>query len=305
MTHASIGTPVLQQLTPFHPLEPSHQKYVSVARFHGTQKLNLMRPTRLPANSRRYTPGDPVNLIDWRAYARNEQLVLREQNDEASCKVHILLDASESMLWPGPGAAGERPVARKLEIAWRVALNLAYQFFRWGDQVRLWVVLGPKAHSLRLRSQSDAAIQFEKLNGRGFEANPKEFVQSRGLKTFREESSDLFYWLSDGFQGIPDWINPRGLVCWLQILSSLEIDTRWLDPLACYFDEGPAGQEFMGASLLQGDNLQHAVRGWMQRISEDWLKAYTHHLVLTDQTAIQQYIFALEQPWLWGLRGRT
>ncbi|RZA26298.1 MAG: DUF58 domain-containing protein [Proteobacteria bacterium] len=305
MTHGPIGTPILQQLTPFHPLEPSHQKYVSVARFHGTQKLNLMRPTRLPANSRRYTAGDPVHLIDWRAYARNEQLVLREQNDEASCKVHIFIDIKESMQWPDASVQSDRPMASKQEIAWRVALNLSYQFFRWGDQVKVWVVQGTKAHTLRMRSQSDAAIQFEKLSGKGFQINDKDLVQRRDLKTFRDESSDLLYWISDGFQGVPDWINSRGLVCWLQILSSLEIDTNWLDPITCYFDEGRVGQEFMGASLIQNNNLHAAVHEWMQRTADEWLKIYTHHLVLTDQTPIQQFIFALEQPWLRGMRGRT
>lgn len=305
MSQGPIGTPILGQLTPFHPLEPSHQKYVSVARFHGTQKLNLMRPTRLPANSRRYTPGDPVNLIDWRAYARNEQLVLREQNDEASCKVHIFLDIRESMAWPPQDVQKEKNVCSKVETVWRVALNLAYQFFRWGDQVKLWVVRDKQAFSLRMRSQSDVAITFEKISANQFVLDDKDFVQSRQLRTFREESGDLIYWLSDGFRGIPDWLNSRGLVCWLQILSSLEIDTEWLDPNTCYFDKMQRGQEFMGSSLLQNNNLQAAIKDWLQHAAEEWLRTFTHHLILTDQTAIQQYIFALEQPWLRGMRGRT
>ena len=305
MSHGPTGTPILKQLTPFHPLEPSHQKYVSVARFHGTQKLNLMRPTRLPANSRRYTPGDPVHLIDWRAYARNEQLVLREQNDEASCKVHIFVDIKESMQWPPAEIQAEQQVCSKVEIAWRVSLNLAYQFFRLGDQVKVWVVRGEKAFALRMRSQSDAAITFEKVLHRNFQIEDRDLQQSRELKTFREEAGDLIYWVSDGFQGVPSWINPRGLVCWLQILSSLELDSKWLDPDACYFDSSRAGLEFMGSSLMQTDNLQLAVQEWLQRTAADWLKTFTHHLILTDQTAIQQYIFALEQAWLRGMRGRT
>lgn len=305
MTHGPIGTPILQQLTPFHPLEPSHQKYVSVARFHGTQKLKLMRPTRMPASSRRYTHGDPVNLIDWRAYARNEQLVLREQNDEASCRVHIFLELRESMEWPDPDTQRDKNVCSKKETAWRVTMNLAYQFFRWGDQVKLWLVRGSKAQAVRMRSQSDVAISFEKVSSRAFTIEEKELGPPRDVKTFREENGDLIYWISDGFQGIPNWLNPSGLVCWLQILSSLEIDTRWLDPEACYFDPTRKGQEFMGSSLVQNDNLGHAVQAWLHKVSEEWLKNFTHHLVFTDQTAIHQYIFALEQPWLRGMRGRT
>lgn len=305
MSNGPIGTPLLKQLTPYHPIEPSHQKYVSVARFHGTQKLNLMRPTRLPANSRRYTHGDPVQLIDWRAFARNEQLVVREQNDEASCKVLIFIDLSDSMQWPDSEEQNARNVCAKGELAWRMTLNLAYQFFRWGDQVKVFAVRDGKAHAVRMRSQVDAAIVYEKFAQRSFQTDPGDFLQSRPLKSFREESGDLVYWISDGFQGVPDWINQRSLTCWLQVLSSLELDSRWLDPDSCYFEPRKQGQEFMGAALLQNDNLHHAIHEWLHRVTEEWLKTFTHHLVFTDMTPLHQYIFALEQPWLRGIRGRV
>ena len=305
MNNGPIGTPLLKQLTPYHPIEPSHQKYVSVARFHGTQKLNLMRPTRLPANSRRYTHGDPVHLIDWRAYARNEQLVIREQNDEASCKVLLFIDISESMNWPGRDEQEAKSVCSKQELAWRMTLNLAYQFFRWGDQVKVFAVKDNKAHAVRMRSQVDAAIVYEKLSLKSFQTDAADFMQSRPLSNFRVESGDLVYWISDGFQGVPDWLNPRSLVCWLQVLSSLELDTKWLDPDFCYFDTRKADQEFMGSVLLQNDNLHQAIHDWLHRITEEWLKKFTHHLVFTDMTPLHQYIFALEQPWLRGIRGRV
>ena len=305
MTNGPIGTPLLKQLTPYHPIEPSHQKYVSVARFHGTQKLNLMRPTRLPANSRRYTPGDPVHLIDWRAYARNEQLVLREQNDEASCKVLLFIDIADSMSWPDEDQQKEREICNKQELAWRMALNLAYQFFRWGDQVKVYAVKDKQAFAIKMRSQVDAAIVFEKLSQKAFGLDQADVLQSRPVASFREESGDLVYWISDGFQGVPNWLNPRSLVCWLQVLSSLEIDTKWLDPDFCYFDVRKQGQEFMGSALLQNENLHWAVHEWLHRITEEWLSKFTHHLVFTDMTPIHQYIFAVEQPWLRGIRGRV
>ncbi len=305
MSHAPLGTPILKQLTPFHSLEPSHQKYVSVARFHGTQKLKLMRPTRLPANSRRYTPGDPVNLIDWRAYARNEQLVLREQNDEASCKVQIFLDLKASMQWPEGDTLRSLDTCSKSEIALRMGLNLAYQFFRWGDQVKVWVVLEGKALPLRMRSQSDVAIAFEKISQQNFQVKEADLGPARNLATFRESRNDLVFWLSDGFQGIPDWINPKGLVCWLQILSSLELDPSWLDPATCYFEKNAKSEEYLGAALLQNEGLHQAIQSWLLKIGDEWLKQFTHHLIFTEKTAIHQYIFALEQPWLRAVRGRV
>ncbi len=306
MSEGYTGTPLLKQLTPYHAIEPSHQKYVSVARFHGTQKLNLMRPTRMPAGSRRYTHGDPVQLIDWRAYARNEQLVLREQNDEASCKVHVLVELAESMAWPLPDdeAARKADARTKMELAWRIALNLAYQFYRWGDQVKVFVVKDGQAAPFPLRSQVDSAIAFEKLLSRQFVVDPKDLAPRRPVRTFQEESADLVYWISDGFRGVPDWIPRKSLACWVQVLSSLEVDTKWLDPEACYFEKHKGSEEFMGSSLLAGDALHRAIGEWLKTAAEEWRKAYTHHTIFTDQTPLHQYMFALEQPWLQAHRGR-
>jgi hypothetical protein len=85
----------------------------------------------------------------------------------------------------------------------------------------------------------------------------------------------------------------------------MEVDTKWLDPDFCYFEEKKVGQEFMGSVLLHNDNLHQAIHDWLHRITEEWLKKFTHHLVFTDMTPIHQYIFALEQPWLRGIRGRV
>lgn len=293
--------PVLSQLTPYHGFEPSHQRNVPLSRFHGSQRLNLMRATRLPANSRRYTPGDPIHLIDWRAFARHEQLIIREQNDEASCKVLLLFDDSSTLNWPQQELSERlgRPLCAKRELAMRIIFNLAYQSFRWGDRVKVFRITETKAQSLNLRSQTDTAISFDKMLKSSFAASAWDVHESRSIDSMAEESCDLMFWISDGFGGIPSWLlKKRGpFACWLQTLSSLELDPSWIAPNDCYFDEQKAAREYLGSALLQQQNLQKSLQNWLEKVRIEWLRSHRYHLLLHDELPITSYLSPLEQPW--------
>lgn len=305
----SKGAPVLRQLMPYHGFEPSHQRYVPLSRFHGSQRLNLMRPTRMPANSRRYNHGDPVHLIDWRAFARSEQLVIREQNDEASCRIALLIDDQASLDWPDAPIKDKlgQNLCTKRELIWRVALHLSYQSLKWGDTVRLYRLHEEKAYSINLRSQVDAAMLFETLAQQDFKVPKEMHMESKSIEALRSERSDLLYWLSDGFEGIPPWLlQKKGpYACWIQVLSSLEIDPSWLSPGDSYFDESHTLREFMGAALVQDRYLQKAVQRWQDEISLQWLGHHKHHVLVTDETPIQGYMLQLEKPWGSVGRGRS
>ncbi len=69
------------------------------------------------ADHRPYAPGDDIRRIDWNAYARLEELVLRLYIAEEDLSVYLLLDTSASL------GHGTPP---KLETAARLAAALAY-----------------------------------------------------------------------------------------------------------------------------------------------------------------------------------
>jgi len=46
---------------------------------------------------RMYAPGDDIRAIDWRVYARTDDLYVRRYEEERNLSVHIILDASASM----------------------------------------------------------------------------------------------------------------------------------------------------------------------------------------------------------------
>ncbi len=69
------------------------------------------------ADHRPYVPGDDFRRIDWRAFHRHGQLVLRQFEEERDARVYVLLDLSGSM------SRGKPP---KIEVAKRIAAAFAY-----------------------------------------------------------------------------------------------------------------------------------------------------------------------------------
>lgn len=69
------------------------------------------------ADHRAYSPGDDIRRIDWNAYARLEELVLRLYVAEEDLTVYLMIDRSASMAFGEPS---------KLEVAKRLAAALAY-----------------------------------------------------------------------------------------------------------------------------------------------------------------------------------
>src|SRR5687768_3577492 len=69
------------------------------------------------ADHRPYAFGDDVRRIDWNAYARLEELVLRLYVAEEDLTLYLLVDASRSL---------DHGTPPKIDVAKRVAAALAY-----------------------------------------------------------------------------------------------------------------------------------------------------------------------------------
>lgn len=87
---------------------------------------------------RPYSPGDDLRHLDWSAYARSEQLVIRRHRKEVSPRVEVVLDASASMA----------VTTAKAALAAALAALLAGLAERDGGRPRLWAL----AASARLLS---------------------------------------------------------------------------------------------------------------------------------------------------------
>jgi len=50
---------------------------------------------------RHYVAGDDIKHLDWKVYARNERLYLRQYEEETTLRVHLMVDSSSSMGYSG------------------------------------------------------------------------------------------------------------------------------------------------------------------------------------------------------------
>src|ERR1700675_1996396 len=75
---------------------------------------------------REYVPGDDIRHIDWKSYGRSERYTIKQYEQETNFNAHILLDASNSMLY-GEGSRN------KLEYAKLLAASLAYVIIHQRD----------------------------------------------------------------------------------------------------------------------------------------------------------------------------
>lgn len=87
------------------------------------------------AEHRPYVPGDDVRRVDWKLWARTDRYHMKEFEADTDTNVTVLLDASRSMDFAGPGSA-----MTKLEYAKRLAACLLYFSQRQRDRVGLAVI---------------------------------------------------------------------------------------------------------------------------------------------------------------------
>ncbi len=99
----------------------------------GTRRSTRRGSSAEFADHRPYYHGDDVRRIDWNAYARLEELVLRLYVAEEDLTVYLLVDASRSM------AVGDPP---KLDVAKRIAAALGYVALTGSERVSV-VPFGP------------------------------------------------------------------------------------------------------------------------------------------------------------------
>jgi uncharacterized protein (DUF58 family) len=80
------------------------------------------------ADHRMYVPGDDIRHIDWKAFARHRQLLLKTFEEERDIYIYVLLDQSLSMTRGEPS---------KLDVGKSLAAAFAYLGMKQFDRVRL------------------------------------------------------------------------------------------------------------------------------------------------------------------------
>jgi hypothetical protein len=288
----------LASLHPTQAREQHYRSYHNSMRMHGSHYMALRRPSRVPESGREYTPGDPVNLIDWKAYARTDQLIVREVRDEASSRIVIGIDLSETMQWPLADLTRTQ-VPSKAEIATRVGLNLAHLHLRMGDLVELWLFDDgsqekPK-YRAKPRSPSDIVSIFERVRSQGFSVADMKTDFNEHI--YQSKKSNIAIFIGDGL-GAADYCHflaPGVRSVMFHLLSSMEIDLNWIEDDTSYFDEGLNKREYQGSVLKHGQGYQTQLRKWMGKVEGKLRKQGSTWMQITDRTGIAAYLDLLTQ----------
>ena len=287
----------LAALQPLGGHELHVRDYLNRLRLQGTHYMLLKRPSRLPDSSRDYMSGDPVNLIDWKAFARTDQLIIREVRDEASAVTLIGVDLSRSMFWPLPESAPWN-LPTKAEIAMRIALHLSYLHLRMGDQVLIqWTTAeDAKVPEYETWLKRPAVVQatYEQLASHGFDL--KHWFVGERSRSLTQRRPAISYWLGDAL-GHADYMAFLGRArrhFLLHVLSSLELDSSWFDDRTSYFDESRGVKEYQGDLLKLRQQYNEQIRTWQQRLNKMQLQGGGSYLALSDRTKLHHYEAALQ-----------
>lgn len=121
----------------------------------GGSRVSVRRGSSVEfADHRPYAPSDDIRRIDWNAYARLDELVLRLYAAEEDVNVYLLLDTSASLAVGSPS---------KLEVARRVAASLGYLGLLGSERVAVQPYagsLGRPLEAMRGRGKVGALMRY-------------------------------------------------------------------------------------------------------------------------------------------------
>lgn len=284
----------ISELTPKLTADIDISQRIMSQRFQGSFQLILRKISRLPSYNRLYTKGDPVQLIDWKAFARNDQLIVREDRDEASSRIMICLDCSDTLFWPEDALLSPKLI-KKWEITCRIAFHLAYIHLKKGDTVHFLFLDQTSQEptlSIRWESAQEVINMFSSLESSHFNLDIL-LARSQALAGTRK-----YHWA----YLLSDFLN-HSHETWLQgyasmgrvfhILSSKEVKLDWLTSGSCYYDETGDKKEFLGAKLKGSSIYQKTLDEWREKIIKMSQKINFDYHLITDQTPLSHYLQTL------------
>ena len=173
-----IDTKFLDQLNRFHLIIDKR-----VTSNYAGEKRSIAEGKGLVFKDHRiYTRGDDIRQIDWRVYARTDDLYVRRYEEERSLSAHIIIDASASM--------GFGKKLSKFDYASMIGVGYAYLMMKSNEKFQIStfaeqsVVFKPKRGMNQLASMVDHINKVTNVgNSKLFESfyQYKKLIHSRSL----------------------------------------------------------------------------------------------------------------------------
>jgi uncharacterized protein (DUF58 family) len=149
------------------------------------------------AEHKEYSPGDELRHVDWKAYAKLDRIYVKQFEQESQLTVYLVLDASASMSFTGPGVS-------KLEYAGLCMAAMAYLVIQQQDKVglvtcgdrKVETIVPPRARTTHLHDLLGVLERVMARGGAGDEAPADALARIAELSRRRRAlvilASDLF-----------------------------------------------------------------------------------------------------------------
>ena len=271
----------MRYLEPGQNLEPGFGRQLSFRRDFGSfQSTN--QPHRLPEISRNYLAGDPIRFIDWRAYARTDQLVINQKKQTAAAKVVIAVSCAPSMSWPS--STLHQYAVPKLEIALRVAMHLAFTHIKMLDTVTLCLVAS-EFYTRKIARASEVLEMYHTCCRDTF-SQSKLISTCSFSSSSRQLPAEVKYWVGDGLTtSYANFFSPPSFCCFFHTLSIYELKSVWLDNDTSYFDQQ---QEALGRNFKS--TFRKQIKTWLAEKERYMERIAGRYLLLTEDSTIDAYL---------------
>jgi len=178
------------------------------------------------AEHREYAPGDDLRYVDWKVYGKTDRFYLKQFEVETNLILYLVLDASESMQYQGPGS----PMS-KFAYAQCAAAALAFLVLHQRDAVGLAMfdhevrqLIRPSSSPTQLKQLLH--VMEEATAARKTRTGPifHDLAERLGRRGVVVILSDLFDDVDSMLAGLKHLRHRRHDVILLHILDPAEID---------------------------------------------------------------------------------
>jgi len=245
-----------------------------------------------------YSPGDDFRRIDWKTYARFDELFVRESETTTEYDIHILVDTSPSMDWTSEAEAGT-----KLRYGLQLAGAIAYLSLWHFDRITVGSLndssgrpLGPiqgRNHILPVFRFLEGLVSVE---GKPVSNSLLRYVHSRSRPGVVIVISDL---LDDDVEELQEALQRIASRGWETCLLRIE-DPAERDPTLLFHDENILElDDSESGNRMQISGGSHSIDGylmerdaWIARLDTIGMRQRTTYLSVSTDQPLESVVFS-------------
>jgi len=243
------------------------------------------------AEYRQYMPGDPIQHIDWKVYAKSDRFYIKEFEEETNLKAYLLVDCSRSMAFTADNRIN------KLNYSLQLAAALGFLMLKQRDAVGL-VNFAEKINSYIPPRSASSHLHVLLREMEKFKASEKtdiaatlhemaERIKRRGLVVLL---SDLLDDPTEIIAGLKHFRHKKHEVIVFHILDPRERDFSF--PLEARFKDMETGEEINTLPWQIKGDYQKIVAEVCDRFSRECRTSNIDYHPISTETSYDYSLFA-------------